>query len=103
MTYRISVRANADIEGSCDFVAKDNPSAASKLDQQIHDAIHLLAQFPGMGHGRTDVTDKRYLFWTVSSYVIAYRMEGKQLIVVRVLHGARDFRKLFSGSKPDIG
>lgn len=57
MSYRISVRANADIETICDFVAEDNPNAAHRLDLQIHDAIKLLAQFPGMGHGRADVTD----------------------------------------------
>ncbi len=95
MTYRISRRANADIEEICDYIAKDDPVAADRLDQLIHGAIQLLAQFPGMGHGRLDVQDKRYLFWTVSSCVIAYRMQGKELLVVRVLHGARDFRNLF--------
>lgn len=100
MTYRISRRANADIEAICDHIAKDNPAAAARIDELIHSTIQLLAQFPGMGHGRLDVRDKRNLFWTVSSYVIAYRMQSKQLLVVRVLHGARDFRKLFrSGDK----
>jgi plasmid stabilization system protein ParE len=60
MTYRISVRANADIEAICDYIAKDNPTAASELDQRLHNAIYLLAQFPGMGHGRLDVQDKRF-------------------------------------------
>jgi plasmid stabilization system protein ParE len=48
-----------------------------------------------MGHIRADVHDKRYLFWALGKYVIVYRIEGKELVVVRVLHGARDFRKLF--------
>jgi plasmid stabilization system protein ParE len=50
-------------------------------------------------HTRADVTDKRYLFWTVGNYVIAYRVE-EELVVVRVFHGARDFRILF-GSKQE--
>jgi toxin ParE1/3/4 len=98
MTYRISHRANADVEAICDYIAKDDPTAASRLDELIHSTIQLLAQFPGMGHGRLDVQDKRYLFWTVSSYVIAYRMQGKQLLAVRVLHGARNFRNVFRSS-----
>jgi plasmid stabilization system protein ParE len=49
-----------------------------------------------MGHTRPDVKDKRYLFWAVGSYVIAYRVEQKALVVIRVLHGARDFRRLFN-------
>jgi plasmid stabilization system protein ParE len=51
-----------------------------------------------MGHTRPDVPDKRYLFRAVGKYIIAYRIEGKELVVVRVLHGARDFRKLFKRS-----
>jgi plasmid stabilization system protein ParE len=31
----------------------------------------------------------------VYSYVIAYRYDDEKLTVVRVVHGARNFRKLF--------
>ncbi|HYV36200.1 MAG TPA: type II toxin-antitoxin system RelE/ParE family toxin [Gemmataceae bacterium] len=96
MKYRISRRADADIERICDYIAENNPDAAERLDEKIHRAIQLLADFPGMGHTRPDVADKRYLFWAVGNYVIAYRVEKKELVVVRVLHGARDFRKLFN-------
>lgn len=101
MTYRISPQANADLEAICNYVAQDNPGAADSLDERIHKAIRLLAQFPGMGHARPDVQDTRYLFWTVGNFIIAYRIQDKELLVVRVIHGARDFRKLFTGkNKP---
>ncbi len=95
MTYRISPQADADLESICNYVARDNPEAADRLDTRIHTVLQLLAQFPGMGHMRSDVQDKRYSFWTVGSYVIAYRMDKTDLIVVRVLHGARDLRNIF--------
>ncbi len=95
MKYRISRRADTDIERICERISEDYPDAADRLDEQLHQAIHLLAKFPGMGHTRADVTDKRYLFWAVAKHVIAYRVEQKELVVVRVLHGARDFRRLF--------
>jgi toxin ParE1/3/4 len=95
MKYRISRKADADIERICEHIAEDNPDAADRLDEQIHRAIQLLAKFPGLGHTRPDVTDKRYLFRAVGNYLIAYRMEHKELVVVRVVHGSRDFRKLF--------
>ncbi len=60
--------------------------------------MQLLARFPRMGHTRPDVQDKRYLFWAVGNCVIAYRVERNDLVVVRVLHGHRDFRKLFTRS-----
>jgi plasmid stabilization system protein ParE len=46
-------------------------------------------------HRRADVSDPQYRFWSVGNYVIAYRIEGDEVIVIRVVHGARDFRKLF--------
>jgi len=99
MNYRFSRRADADIEAICDRITKHNAEAAERLDEQLHHAIGLLAQFPGMGHRRSDVEDKRYLFLAVDKYIIAYRVERDELLVVRVLHGARDFRKLFKGNR----
>jgi plasmid stabilization system protein ParE len=95
MTYRISRQAHKDIEAICDYIAENNPDAAERLDDRFHEAMHLLGRFPRMGHTRADVSDKRHLFWAVGNYVIAYRIEENAVLVVRVLHGARDFRKLF--------
>jgi putative addiction module CopG family antidote len=50
MKYRISRRAEADIERICDYIAKADPDAAESVDERIHDAIKLLArQAPGYG------------------------------------------------------
>lgn len=49
MTYHISRRANADIEAICDYIAKDNPDAADRLDARIHNTIEMLSQFPKIG------------------------------------------------------
>jgi plasmid stabilization system protein ParE len=95
MKYRISRRADTDIERICDRIAEENPRAAERLDEPLHDAMQLLGRFPRIGHTRSDVEDKRYLFWAVGKYVVAYRVEHKEVVVVRVLHGARDFRQLF--------
>lgn len=99
MKYRISRRADKDIEKICDFTARDNLDAANRLDERIHQTIKSLAEFPGMGHTRSDVEDRRYLFWSVGNYVIAYRIERKSLVVVRIVHGARDFRRLFNKNR----
>ena len=55
--------------------------------------MKLLGDHPGGGHVRADVSDPRYRFWAVYSYVIAYRLERDHLLIVRVIHGARDVRK----------
>jgi plasmid stabilization system protein ParE len=48
MKARISRRASLDLESICNRIALDNPNAADRLDQSIHDAIKLLAEFPGV-------------------------------------------------------
>lgn len=94
MSYRLSRQADRDIQSICEHISEQDPAAADRLEDRIHESLELLAQFPGMGHTRPDVKDKRYRFWAVGKYIIAYRFE-KELVVVRVLHGARDFRNLF--------
>lgn len=54
MRYRISCRADADIERICDHVAADNPDAADRLDERLHREIQLLAGPPAsVTPGRT--------------------------------------------------
>lgn len=76
MKYRISRRADRDIEIICNRIAENNPVAADRLDERFHKEIQFLAQFPGAGHTRPDVGDKRYLFRAVGNYVVAYRLEA---------------------------
>jgi toxin ParE1/3/4 len=99
MNYTISRQASRDIEQICDHIAEDNPAAADRLDGRVHRAIQMLAKFPGMGHTRSDVLDKQYLFWSIASYVIANRIDQDALRIVRVLHGARNFRQLFESAE----
>ena len=76
-------------------IAAHSVKAADRLNDQLEQAIRGLAVMPRKGHVRADVHDARYRFWTVRPYVIAYRHDDKSLTVVRVVHGARDFRRLF--------
>ncbi|HEX3355589.1 MAG TPA: type II toxin-antitoxin system RelE/ParE family toxin [Tepidisphaeraceae bacterium] len=94
MKLRISRLADRDIERIWQFIARESPTAATKVEDDIHTAMKLLADHPQMGHQRKDVSDDRYRFWPVYSYIIAYRCEEESLIVVRVVHGARNIRRL---------
>lgn len=68
--------------------------AANRLTERINRTLLLqLEATPGIGHRRRDVADPRDRFHPVGKYVIAYRMEGDAMRVVRVVHGARDFRR----------
>jgi toxin ParE1/3/4 len=50
------------------------PSAATKnavrIFDQILEAMEKLAEMPGMGHRREDITDRPVRFWSVHSFLI---------------------------------
>jgi plasmid stabilization system protein ParE len=95
MNCRVTRRADRDIDGIWDFIARDSFDNADKVDREIHQAIRLLSEFPNIGHHRDDVTNPNYRFWSVYKYLIAYRVRGRTVTIVRVIHGARNVRRLF--------
>lgn len=87
--------ARDDLEQIWDFIARDSIDAADRVRDEIESAMLQLAEMPGMGHHRQDVTDKNLRFWNVYSYLIAYRYTETELRVARVVSGYRDLKKMF--------
>ena len=92
--YRLTKRAEADVEAIADFIADDSVDAAVKVLLALEDAFVLLASRPGIGHAREDLTDRPLKVWSVYSYLIVYDPVGDPLTIVAVLHGARDVAQL---------
>ena len=70
------------------FIAMDNPSAAARVAYRIRRAVPVLADQPGMGKpGRIPGTRERVLVDV--PYIIAYRVEGNSVVILRVLHTSR--------------
>ncbi|HEY8746996.1 MAG TPA: type II toxin-antitoxin system RelE/ParE family toxin [Tepidisphaeraceae bacterium] len=96
MKYHLTRRAEQDMARIWDRIANDNGVlVADRIEQKLHAAMRLLAEVPGAGHTRDDVTRAHYRFWSVKSFVIAYRIDRKPIAISRVIHGARDFKRLF--------
>lgn len=77
-----------------DFLADESESAAVRVGDAIYDALGKLAENPGVGHTREDLTDRPLKFWSVYSYLVVYDPHTRPLTVIAVLHGARDVEKL---------
>jgi addiction module RelE/StbE family toxin len=70
------------------FIAMDNPSAAARVADRIRSTVPVLADQPGMGKpGRIPGTRERVLVDV--PYIIAYRVEGNSVVILRVLHTSR--------------
>jgi len=88
-----------DLTDIWSYIAADSIDAADRVRDQLESAMRQLAENPSLGHRRADVSINSYRFWRVYSYLIAYRTKGNALYISRVVHGARDFRRVFRGRR----
>lgn len=70
--------------------AEENLVAADGLLNSIQATVSLLGTQPGIGRARPELADELRSFPTRTPYIIFYQPEGSGLLIVRVLHHARD-------------
>lgn len=89
-------QAAQDITDIWEFIAADNPQAASRVREDILNTIRALVPFPHQGYRRSDLTARPLRFTTVRDYLIAYAPDEHPLLVIAVLHGRRNPRVMAS-------
>ena len=83
-------QAAANVDEIKAYIARDNPTAATKVAQRIAERAEALAEFPYMGRlGR--VAGTRELVVSGTPYIVAYRVSGEVVQIIRVLHGAQQW------------
>jgi len=92
--YFYSPEARLDLLEIWEHIAADNVDAADRVEQEIHRSVSMLADNPGLGHHRRDLTSKPVRFWPVYSYLVIYDPDAQPLEVVRILSGYRDVAAL---------
>jgi antitoxin ParD1/3/4/toxin ParE1/3/4 len=100
MSYRVTLAAQSDIEEIVSFLWQENPKAAEQVENRLYEAFDLLADNPGLGHKRPDLTDRPVLFWPVNQtpYAAIYRA-ASPLEIVRVIHWRRDIVSLLGDAR----
>lgn len=96
-SFQFSSQALEDLDEIWSLIAKDNQSAADRVEMEIRAACDRLAKFPLMGTKREDITPFAIRFWTLSkfpNYVIVYLPETVPLQVIAVLHGRRNLKDI---------
>lgn len=85
-------RAIQDRDAQLDYIAQDNPTAAVSQGDRIAEQIEILQQHPQMGRpGRKQGT--RELVISRTPFIVIYRIKGKRIELLRVLHGAQQWPK----------
>lgn len=95
--FVLTPAAEGDLLKILEYLEGDNPSAILRVVDALDEAMQLLADNPGIGHVRRDLTEADVRFWSVFKYLVIYRPETKPLEIIRVLHGRRDVKRLLGG------
>lgn len=88
-----SRRALDDIKQQVDFIAWDNPIAADRIEAQLRKTGEALGLIPTGRPGRAAGTYEKSV--TRLPYVIVYALldggAGESVVILRVIHTARDW------------
>jgi plasmid stabilization system protein ParE len=95
--YILASAAILDLEDIWDHIAADNIDAADRWIDKLFDAFDVIAEMPGAGRRRKDLTSYPVLFWTVGAYLIIYRAERPSVEIVAVTQGSRDIPAFLRG------
>jgi plasmid stabilization system protein ParE len=94
--YVLNVDAEQDLNEIWDYIGEDSIEAADRWIDKLFDAFGSLAQSPGIGHKREDLTVLPVLFWPVGAYLVLYRVRSEWIEIVAVTQGARDIPSFLS-------
>ncbi len=95
MGHRLAPQAQADIDDIAYYVFVQSGSleTADRLIDSITTRFVLLGTHPRAGRQRDDLRPGMRTF-PVGEYVIAYRIDSDDVLVLRVIRGSRDIEAL---------
>ena len=85
--------ALADLDAVADYIALENPVAASELVKRIFDHVEHLTDHPESGSRLKELTRSRYRQIVEPSCRVFYRYDGHKVFVLHVMRSERLLRK----------
>ena len=98
MGHRLAPEAEADLDNIWYHVARESGSLeiADRLIDFLTDRFFLLASHPYAGRRRDDDLRPGLRSFPVGNYVIIYRIEDEDALVLHVVPGSQDIEALTS-------
>ena len=100
MAHKRAPSADSDLDDIWYYVATESGSAerADRFVTFLTERFYLLSQNPYIGRRRDDLRPGLRSF-PVLQYVIVYRVEDEDVVILHVLHGSRDIESFFYQKK----
>ena len=76
-----------------DYIARDSSAYADHFVERIIEAVEKAARFPRIGRQLPEADDDAIREILYGKYRIVYRVEAERILVLMVIHGARDLTR----------
>ncbi len=97
MGFRLLPEVEADIDEIWFYVERESGSEeiADRVSDAIVECFSLLGQNPEIGRNRDHDLQPDARSFPVNGYVIIYRIDCNDALILRVMHGSRDIQGQF--------
>ena len=85
--------ALSDLDAIADYIALENPEAASQLVRRVFEHVGQLAAFPESGSKPAELKKSRYRQIVEPPCRVFYRYDGERVFVLYVMRSERLLRK----------
>ncbi|MCK6463168.1 type II toxin-antitoxin system RelE/ParE family toxin [bacterium] len=88
--------AEQDFYEIIDFISSDSQSSAEKVADSIENNLSHLTAHHQLGRvpKEPELAGAGFRYLVVENYLIFYTIEEQTIFVHRIIHGARDYRRL---------
>ena len=97
MSHRVAPKAEADLDEIWYYTATESQSIeiAGRLVDFITARFLYLASYPHLGRRRDEGLRPGLRSFPIGEYVIIYRVEAEDVLILHVIRGSRDIEALF--------
>ena len=88
------------LDAIAEYIALDNPAAASRLVQQVFAKVERLQQFPDSGRIPLELPQSIYREVILPPCRIFYRQAGEQVLILHVMRDEQQLRTFML--KPEV-
>ena len=93
MKFRLTVAAAADVQSISAYLSAESPTARLGFEARLAQVFLNIREYPLTGR-LTDRPQIRIVNTHPYPYIIYYRVGRMEILVVRILHGARNPRAM---------
>lgn len=87
-----------ELDAIAEYIALDNPSAASQLVKAVFDKTKRLEDFPQSGRTPPELPNSVYRELVAPPCRIFYREDGRQVLIIYVMREERQLRAYILGN-----